>query len=180
MQIQLAESEKSVRFLVNATKSMSYDLGYSQDQLKKKSDHIADLMKQLQDQTAAAQDMEESFVQKQEELQKALHSAEWLASVAQTRYEKQIEELSEKVEALEKRCQHMEILERQNMELCAIARDRMHTPVQLESHKMHDVDTITSPPNRTETHSVTARTAVAAVTAAAGLAIMSCASRSPQ
>ena len=179
MQIRLAESEKSVRFLVNATKSMSHDLTFSQDQLKKKSEHIAGLMKQLQDQTAVAQHMEESFIQKQEELQKALHSAEWLASIAKNRYENQIEELNHKVEALEKRCQHMEILERQNMELCAIARERMHTPVQLESHRMHDVDTTTSPPARTDQNSVGARTAVAAVTAAAGLAIMSCATRSP-
>lgn len=157
---------------------MSYDLSFSQDQLKKTSEHAAGLLKKLQDQTEVTEQMKDSFMKRQEELQKALSSSEWLASVTKVRYENQIEELNHKVEALEKRCQHMEVLERQNMELCAIARERMHTPVQLESHRMNDVDTTTSPPARPEHQSIGARTTVAAVAAAAGLAIMSCATRS--
>lgn len=176
--MRLAESEKSVRFLVNATKSMSSDLKFSQDLAKKKSDEIAELLEQLKDQAELAQRMEDSFIKKQDELQKALTSAEWLASVTKSRYENQIEELTHKVETLERRCEHMEILERQNMELCAIARDRLHTPVELESHRVKDVDTTTSPPSNSGQNSVGAKTAMAAMTAAAGFAIMSCATRS--
>lgn len=157
---------------------MSYDLSSSQDQLRKKSEYAAGLLKKLQDQTEVTEQMKDSFMKKQEELQKALSSSEWLASVTKVRYENQIEELNHKVDALEKRCQHMEILERQNMEFCAIARERMDTPVQLESHRMNDVDATTSPPARPEQQSVGARTTVAAVAAAAGLAIISCATRS--
>lgn len=177
MQIRLAESEKSVRFLVNSTKSMSHDLQCSKYQVEKKSEQIAALSKQLHDQIEAAHLMERSFLERQDELKRALHSAEWLATVTKDRYESQIEDLNFKVHALEKRCEHVEILERQNMELCAIARDRLHTPVELESHRMKDVDTITSPPSRMEESSAGAKTAIAAVTAAAGFMIMSCAAR---
>jgi hypothetical protein len=178
MQIRLSDSEESVHRLMDQAESLNNDLKASQHQVALKSSQIIKLMQDIQQKTCAAQEMENSFKERQNDLQGALRSAEWLAAVTKARYEDQIQKLSSKVDILEKRCMHVEALERQNAELCALVRERSNTPVQsgqIASHRMEDVESIASPP----LHIPSTRTAVAAVTTAvAGLAIFA-ASRTP-
>lgn len=178
--MQLDQSESSVKNLLASTKTMGAELESAQRQIKQKSDQIIHLLQKSHDDRAAAQQMETSLLKKQAELQRALHSAEWLAQTMKAKYENQVGNLTAKCDALEKRCMHMEILERQNGELCAIARQQLKTDNKKEvtSHAVENVDPNTSPPAPSALSPMRGSTTVAAVTAVAGLAIMSCATRS--
>lgn len=70
--------------------------------------------------------VEVTLLDKQTELQNALRAAEWLLSSNKAKHQSTVAALNTRIDSLEKRCQHMDILERQNVELCAQLRD-LHT-----------------------------------------------------
>jgi len=92
-------------------------------QLKTKSRLIEDLLDKINAQEEMRKDMESIFSEKQTELESALRSAEWLVSSTKAKHQSTVDALNTKIDSLEKRCQFMDILERQNVELCAQLRD---------------------------------------------------------
>lgn len=187
MQAHLDQSQSSVKNLLVSTKTMGAELEVAQGTIKEKSEQIIMLLQRLHDETTAAQTKETWLLNKQGELQRALASTEWLASSMKAKYENQLRDLTARCDALEKRVQHMDVLERQNVELCAIARRHLSSKndktkskdegQDVTSHAVKDVEVMTSPPAASLLSPIRGATAVTAVTAVAGLAIMSCATR---
>lgn len=171
MQIRLAATEKTVNQLNEENSSL-------EQKLTLKSNHVLELCQQVHAKAQAAHVLEAEFARKQAEMKKALSSAQWLATVTKARYESEIQHLTEKVELLEKRCMHVEALERQNAELCALMRERKPSPQPIQSHPMQDVETISSPPSKGMNRTAVAAISVAgvAVIAAAQAAARSCGS----
>ena len=177
------QSQSSVKNLLVSTKTMGAELEVAQRTINATSNQVLQLLQRLHDEGTAAQKMETSLLNKQKELKRALASAEWLASSMKAKYEAQVGDLAARCDALEKRVQHMDVLERQNVELCAIARQHLSSSSkenkenEVMSHAVKDVDATTSPPAVSLLSPIRGATAVTAVTAVAGLAIMSCAAR---
>lgn len=174
------QSQSSVKNLLVSTKTMGAELEVAQRTINATSNQVMQLLQRLHDEGTAAQKMETSLLNKQKELKRALASAEWLASSMKAKYEAQVGDLAARCDALEKRVQHMDVLERQNVELCAIARQHLSSSNkenEVMSHAVKDVDATTSPPAVSLLSPIRGATAVTAVTAVAGLAIMSCAAR---
>ncbi|WPT13936.1 hypothetical protein PSENEW3_00000068 [Picochlorum sp. SENEW3] len=169
--IRLAATEKTVNQLNEENSSL-------EQKLTLKSNHVLELCQQVHAKAQAAHVLEAEFARKQAEMKKALSSAQWLATVTKARYESEIQHLTEKVELLEKRCMHVEALERQNAELCALMRERKPSPQPIQSHPMQDVETISSPPSKGMNRTTVAAISVAgvAVIAAAQAAARSCGS----
>ena len=159
---------------------MGAELEASQRIIKEKSNQIIQLLHRVHNETVAAQKVTTSLQNEKADLQRALSSAKWLAQTAQAKFENQLRELKSRGDALEKRCQHMDVLERQNVEPCAIARQQLAqkeaSAKTVTSHAVPDVASTTSPPGPS-LMSPGNTTAVAAVTAIAGLAILSTATR---
>ncbi len=180
LQAHLEQSQSSVKNLLVSTKTMGAELEASQRIIKEKSNQIIQLLHRVHNETVAAQKVTTSLQNEKADLQRALSSAKWLAQTAQAKYENQLRELTSRCDALEKRCQHMDVLERQNVELCAIARQQLAqkeaSAKTVTSHAVPDVASTTSPPGPS-LMSPGNTTAVAAVTAIAGLAILSTATR---
>jgi hypothetical protein len=179
----LDQSQSSVKNLLVSTKTMGAELEVAQRTINATSNQVLQLLQRLHDEGTAAQKMETSLLNKQKELKRALASAEWLASSMKAKYEAQVGDLAARCDALEKRVQHMDVLERQNVELCAIARQHLSSSNkenkenEVMSHAVKDVNATTSPPAVSLLSPIRGATAVTAVTAVAGLAIMSCAAR---
>ena len=180
------QSQSSVKNLLVSTKTMGAELEVAQRTINATSNQVLQLLQRLHDEGTAAQKMETSLLNKQKELKRALASAEWLASSMKAKYEAQVGDLAARCDALEKRVQHMDVLERQNVELCAIARQHLSSSSkenkenkenEVMSHAVKDVDATTSPPAVSLLSPIRGATAVTAVRAVAGLAIMSCAAR---
>lgn len=176
LQVQLEHSQSSVKNLLVSTRTMGAELEAAQRTIKQKSDQIVQLLQRIHNDTATSQKLTTCLQKEKADLQRALSSAEWLAQTAQAKYESQLHELRVRCDALEKRCQHMDVLERQNVELCAIARQQLSqkevAPASsVTSHAVPDVASTTSPPGPSLLSP--GNKTVAAVTAIAGLAILS-------
>jgi len=172
----LEHSQSSVKNLLVSTRTMGAELEAAQRTIKQKSDQIIQLLQRVHNDTATSQKLTTCLQKEKADLQRALSSAEWLAQTAQAKYESQLHELRVRCDALEKRCQHMDVLERQNVELCAIARQQLSqkevAPASsVASHAVPDVASTTSPPGPSLLSP--GNKTVAAVTAIAGLAILS-------
>ncbi len=177
LQMQLEHSQSSVKNLLVSTKTMGAELEASQRTIKQKSDQIIQLLQRAHNDAAVSQKVTTCLQKEKADLQRALSSAEWLAQTAQAKYESHLRELTMRCDALEKRCQHMDVLERQNVELCAIARQHLsqkEAPARsVTSHAVPDVASTTSPPGPSLLSLSPGNKTVAAVTAIAGLAILS-------
>jgi hypothetical protein len=175
LQAQLEHSQSSVKNLLVSTKTMGAELEAAQRAIKQKSDQIIHLLQKSHNDTATSQKVTTSLQKEKADLQRALTSAQWLAQTAQAKHESQLRELTLRCDALDKRCQHMDVLERQNVELCAIARQQLsqkEAPSRtVTSHVVQDVASTTSPPGPSLLSP--GNKTVAAVTAIAGLAILS-------
>jgi chromosome segregation ATPase len=169
VQIRLAASERTVEQLNEKNSTL-------EQQMTLKSNHVLELCQQVHAKAQAAQVLEAEFARKQTEMKKALSSAQWLATVSKARYESEIQQLNKKAESLEKRCMHMDALERQNAELCALMRERLSSPEQIQSHPMQDVESVSSPPSKGMNRTTVAAISVAGVAfiAAAQAAARSC------
>ena len=180
-------SQSSVQNLLASTKTMGAELEAAQRAINDKSSQIIHLLQKAHNDTLHAKKTETALLNKEADLKRALRSAEWLAQTMQAKHESQLRELSTRCEALERRCQHMDILERQNVELCAIAREHLSQnktnertdatteEKTLTSHAVADVTPTTSPPAPSLLSP--GNRVAAAVTVISGLAIMSCAAR---
>lgn len=124
-------------------------------QLKTKSRLIEDLLEKINTQEAIRKDAEVTFLDKQTKLQNALRSAEWLVSSTKAKHQSTVAALNTRIDSLEKRCQFMDILERQNVELCAQLRELHNAKKPVvppkedkdgpESFQVTHVEDITSP-----------------------------------
>lgn len=123
MQTRLQQSESILHSIQAEKDDVERKMHSLEAQLKTKSRLIGDLLEKINAQEEMRKEMEVAFLDKQTELQNALRAAEWLVSSTKAKHQSTVAALNTKIDSLEKRCQFMDILERQNVELCAQLRE---------------------------------------------------------